>query len=48
MTINRNYLTSNNIDGVVNNPPPPAIESIKDAKNATKNKIMNTVDSSYR
>jgi hypothetical protein len=41
-------IPSNNIDGVVNKPPPPAIESIKDAKNATKNKIMNTVDSSYR
>jgi hypothetical protein len=29
-----------NIAGVVSKPPPPAIESISEAKNAAKNKII--------
>ena len=36
------------MEGVVNNPPPPAIESISEAKNATKNKIIKTVVSLYK
>jgi hypothetical protein len=32
-------IPTKSIEGVVNNPPPPAIESIKEAKNATTNNI---------
>jgi hypothetical protein len=32
-------MPTRSIDGVVNNPPPPAIESIKEAKKAITNKI---------
>ena len=32
-------IPTRSIDGVVNKPPPPAMESIKEAKNATINKI---------
>ena len=41
-------IPTKSIEGVVNSPPPPAIESINEAKKATINKIKYTVDSSYK